>query len=90
MLEEERRWENEQDQKRQAALANDGTWTFRADSLTIVDLSCSFLHEEMACALFDMCVSIFLSGRKEDSRIVALDEAHKVHLQLLEKLQSLL
>ena len=83
-LEEERRWENEQDQIRQAALAKDETWTFKAGSLTIVDLSCPFLDQEMACALFDMCLSIFLEGREEASRIVALDEAHKVHLRLLE------
>ncbi|KAL1954881.1 hypothetical protein VTO42DRAFT_470 [Malbranchea cinnamomea] len=52
-------------------------WDFLKGSLTIVDLSCPFVDENDACALFNICISIFLEGRKKAGRIVALDEAHK-------------
>ncbi|KAL8832731.1 MAG: hypothetical protein Q9191_000068 [Dirinaria sp. TL-2023a] len=56
------------------------TWAFEPGSLTIVDLSCPFVDEDLVCALFDMCLAIFLEKRDEGDcmgRIVALDEAHK-------------
>lgn len=59
------------------------TWDFEPGSLTIVDLSCPFVDEDLVCALFDMCLAIFLEKRDEDDcmgRIVALDEAHKVRV----------
>jgi hypothetical protein len=55
---------------------NDG-WKFDRGSLTIIDLSCPFVDENDACALFNICLGIFLEGRDQGGRIVALDEAHK-------------
>ncbi|KAK4039586.1 hypothetical protein C8A01DRAFT_46994 [Parachaetomium inaequale] len=54
------------------------SWTPRNGHLTIVDLSCPCVTPEMACSLFNICLSLFL---EQDStavgRIIALDEAHK-------------
>ena len=74
----ERNWYNEEDRKRKASIAKRGIWSFRPGTLTIVDLSCPFVDESAACALFNMCLSIFLDDRQDVGRIVALDEAHKV------------
>lgn len=73
-----REWYNKQDQMRKASIAKQGIWSFPPGSLTIVDLSCQFIDESAACALFDMCLSIFLDVRQDVGRIIALDEAHKV------------
>ena len=56
----------------------DSVWDFEPGTLTIVDLSCPFVDESSACALFGICLDIFLENRSTASRIVALDEAHKV------------
>ncbi|KAL8885114.1 MAG: hypothetical protein Q9192_006703, partial [Flavoplaca navasiana] len=53
-------------------------WDFKPGTLTIVDLSCPFVDESSACALFSICLDLFLESRNYASRIVALDEAHKV------------
>lgn len=50
-------------------------------SLTIVDLSCPFVSEGDACALFGICLSIFMENRGDCGRVIALDEAHKVSIQ---------
>ncbi|KAE9967994.1 hypothetical protein EG327_011238 [Venturia inaequalis] len=52
-------------------------WQFEKGSLTIVDLSCPFVNANDACALFSICLSLFMEGRSTGGRIVALDEAHK-------------
>ncbi|KAI4229236.1 MAG: hypothetical protein LQ349_006415 [Xanthoria aureola] len=52
-------------------------WDFEPGTLTIVDLSCPFVDENSACALFSICLDLFLESRNNASRIVALDEAHK-------------
>lgn len=57
-------------------------WDFEPGTLTIVDLSCPFVDESSACALFSICLDIFLESRDTASRIVALDEAHKVETAL--------
>ena len=56
----------------------DTVWDFKPGTLTIVDLSCPFVDESSACALFSICLDLFLESRNIASRIVALDEAHKV------------
>lgn len=56
----------------------DRAFDFEPGSLTIVDLSCPFVDESSACALFSICLDLFLESRNTASRIVALDEAHKV------------
>ena len=53
-------------------------WQFKPGSLTIVDLSCPFVDESMACVLFDICLSLFLEQKGSTALVVALDEAHKV------------
>ncbi|KAK4177555.1 hypothetical protein QBC36DRAFT_184757 [Triangularia setosa] len=53
-------------------------WTPRSGQLTIVDLSCPCVTAEMACSLFNICLSLFLEQNADDvGRAIALDEAHK-------------
>ncbi|KAK7985572.1 hypothetical protein PG988_003194, partial [Apiospora saccharicola] len=59
------------------AQADEDIWAFAPGSLTIVDLSDPFLSSDDACALFSICLSIFLEDRGICGRVVALDEAHK-------------
>lgn len=56
----------------------DTAWDFEPGTLTIVNLSCPLVDESSACALFSVCLDIFLESRNRANRIVALDEAHKV------------
>ncbi|QDS68924.1 hypothetical protein FKW77_008310 [Venturia effusa] len=60
-----------------AQRATTDVWQFEKGSLTIVDLSCPFVNSNDACALFSICLSLFMEGRSTGGRIVALDEAHK-------------
>ncbi len=57
-------------------------WGFEPGSLSIVDLSDPFVNENDACALFSICLSLFMENRGQGGRIVALDEAHKVGVSL--------
>ncbi|KGO61974.1 hypothetical protein PEX2_014700 [Penicillium expansum] len=52
-------------------------WSFPPGTLTIIDLSCPFVGQEDACALFNISVSLFLKNRQDTGRLIALDEAHK-------------
>ncbi|KAK8061272.1 hypothetical protein PG994_007638 [Apiospora phragmitis] len=52
-------------------------WTPCEGQLTIVDLSCPCVTAEMACSLFNICLSLFLEQPSLIGRVVALDEAHK-------------
>lgn len=56
------------------------TWSFQPGSLTIVDLSDPWINEDAACALFDVCLHLFLELGPKTGKIVALDEAHTVSL----------
>lgn len=58
----------------------DDIWKFQKGALTIIDLSCPFVGADDACALFNICISLFLKDRHEAGRIIAMDEAHKVGL----------
>ena len=58
--------------------ADKSIWNFKPGELTIVDLSCPFVEEGAACALFNICLELFQEGREDIGRLVALDEAHKV------------
>lgn len=71
-------WQNKDDARERAKIAKAGIWSFQPGSLTIVDLSCPFVDESAACAMFNICLALFLEDRHEAGRIVALDEAHKV------------
>lgn len=53
------------------------SWEPKRSQLTIVDLSCPCITPEMACSLFNICLSLFLEQKAKIGRIVALDEAHK-------------
>lgn len=55
-------------------------WSFPPGTLTIIDLSCPFVGQEDACALFNISVSLFLKNRQDTGRLIALDEAHKVRV----------
>ncbi|KAK5947801.1 hypothetical protein OHC33_011171 [Knufia fluminis] len=55
----------------------DRVWQPQAGSLTIVDLSDSFITESDACALFSISLKLFMGGWQLAPRIIALDEAHK-------------
>lgn len=74
----EKEWEGEQDAKRRARMGNAEIWSFEPGSVTIVDLSDPMVNEGTACGIFDICLALFLEGRANAGRIVALDEAHKV------------
>ncbi|ORY67472.1 uncharacterized protein BCR38DRAFT_337102 [Pseudomassariella vexata] len=52
-------------------------WIPKARELIIVDLSCPCVTAEMACSLFNICLSLFLEQDSSLGRVVALDEAHK-------------
>ncbi|KAK3174211.1 hypothetical protein OEA41_001455 [Lepraria neglecta] len=75
--ETERKWYMEEDRRQRAQIAKSGIWSFEPGSLTIVDLSCPFVDESAACAMFNICLALFLEDRQKAGRIVALDEAHK-------------
>ncbi|AEO64963.1 uncharacterized protein THITE_2111371 [Thermothielavioides terrestris NRRL 8126] len=54
------------------------SWAPQNGHLTIVDLSCPCVTPEMACSLFNICLSLFLEQDPAAvGRVVALDEAHK-------------
>lgn len=84
-LKAQKRWEEAELLKIEEALAKSRTkpdiWSFKPGSLTIVDLSCPFIDEGAACVLFNICLALFLEDRSNASRIIALDEAHKVCVQ---------
>lgn len=67
--------EEEQTSASRAAFAD--TWTFRPGTLTIIDLSDQFVNETDACALFSICLKLFMADWQSNPRIIALDEAHK-------------
>ena len=52
--------------------------TLQAGTMTIVDLSCPCVTAESACALFNICLGIFMGHEEDIGRVIALDEAHKV------------
>lgn len=49
----------------------------QSGQLTVVDLSCPCITREAACALFNICLRLFLEQDNEVGRVIALDEAHK-------------
>ncbi|KAL9639348.1 MAG: hypothetical protein Q9164_000983, partial [Protoblastenia rupestris] len=53
------------------------SWTPATGKLVIVDLSCPFVDPDTACALFGICLGVFLEQKMDIGRIIALDEAHK-------------
>ncbi|KAK7432199.1 hypothetical protein QQZ08_001144 [Neonectria magnoliae] len=53
------------------------SWKPMAGQLTVVDLSCPCVTAEMACSLFNVCLSLFLEQDATVGRVAALDEAHK-------------
>ena len=57
---------------------NSSVWSFEPGSLTIVDLSCPFVDDSLACTLFSICLGLFLENRGDVGRVVVLDEAHRV------------
>ncbi|KAB8239053.1 P-loop containing nucleoside triphosphate hydrolase protein [Aspergillus alliaceus] len=64
--------------KKQGQLELQGsTWDPVPRSLTIVDLSCPCISPETACALFNICLSLFLEQDMSVGRVFVLDEAHK-------------
>ncbi|KAF5484690.1 hypothetical protein CGCS363_v013941 [Colletotrichum siamense] len=52
-------------------------WTPKSGQLTVVDLSCPCVTPELACSLFNICLSLFLEQQSPVGKAVALDEAHK-------------
>lgn len=79
-------WFNSRKRKGQLLKKLATSWSFEPGTLTIVDLSCPFVDENAACALFIICLELFLENRGNTGRVVALDEAHKVcfhHQELL-------
>jgi hypothetical protein len=73
------------DQSAEAVTMLDDIFSSAQGTLTIVDLSDPFVNEGDACALFSICLSIFMENRADCGRIIALDEAHKVRTCLSTK-----
>ena len=74
-----RQWLEQMNQKIEDERASRArAWNFEPGILTIVDLSCSFVDDNAACALFNICLELFLESRGSVGRIVVLDKAHKV------------
>ncbi|RDA89872.1 hypothetical protein CP533_6655 [Ophiocordyceps camponoti-saundersi (nom. inval.)] len=64
-------------------------WEPKAGQLTIIDLSCPCVTADAACALFNICVSLFLEQPSEGiGRVIALDEAHRYMNQSEESASS--
>lgn len=57
--------------------AFDEMWRFEPGTLTIIDLSDQFVNEGDACALFSICLKLFMDGWRSNPRIIVVDEAHK-------------
>lgn len=74
----ERSKQSKKDREKLREMAGNDDWNFAPGSLTIVDLSCPFIGNDLACTLFDIMLGLFLGDREECGRIVVLDEAHKV------------
>ncbi|KAL8795345.1 MAG: hypothetical protein Q9195_002215 [Heterodermia aff. obscurata] len=71
-------WQEQLDKERKdEQMSRARAWDFEPGVLTIVDLSCPFVDDTAACALFNICLELFLESRDNIGRIVALDEAHK-------------
>lgn len=68
------------EQSTQSADILDSVFNSAQGSLTIIDLSCPFVNENDACALFTICLSLFMENRGQCGRVLALDEAHKVRV----------
>lgn len=64
-------------QTAEAQAAYQEIWTFQPQTLTIIDLSDQFVNEADACALFSICLRLFMADWQSNPRIIALDEAHK-------------
>lgn len=62
---------------RKLHLLNLDLTSVQAGQLTIVDLSCPCITADTACALFNICLSLFLEQDNTIGRVIALDEAHK-------------
>ena len=61
-----------------AASLNDDIFAVTPGTLTVVDLTDPMIDIGTACTLFEMCMAIFKEKTKDYSKIIALDEAHKV------------
>lgn len=64
--------------EQKAAQSSTDVWKCEPGSLTIVDLSDPFVSAGDACALFSICLSLFMEQRADTGRVIAVDEAHKV------------
>ncbi|KAI2631170.1 hypothetical protein GGS21DRAFT_523631 [Xylaria nigripes] len=53
------------------------SWKPNTGELIIVDLTCPCVTAPTACALFNICLSIFLEQDSSFGRVIALDEAHR-------------
>ena len=51
---------------------------FQNGGVTIIDLSCPFVDANMACLLFNIAMGLYLSSEPDSSKVIAVDEAHKV------------
>ena len=68
--------------------ASTNTKKFEAGGITIVDLSYPFVDVNTACSLFNICMGIYLESNSRTSKIIAVDEAHKVNFAHLFYLTS--
>ena len=57
--------------------AADNVFQIDPGTLTIVDLTDSFMDQNTACILFDICLELFMEKAPRDDMAVVLDEAHR-------------
>ncbi|KAK3396182.1 hypothetical protein B0T20DRAFT_263632 [Sordaria brevicollis] len=78
MVEQQAKAYNPGQARKSAKVTSGNSWAPHAGMLTIVDLSCPCVTAEMACSLFNICLSLFLEQDPNSiGRVIALDEAHK-------------
>jgi hypothetical protein len=63
------------EQLRGAAALLNNMFNSAQGTLTIVNLSGSFVNQNDACALFSICPAIFVESRDQCGRVIAMDEA---------------
>lgn len=63
----------------ESSIDDEDIWSLKPGSLTIVDLGCPHVDEDLACSLFKICLPLFLKNRDGIGCIVAVDEAQKVN-----------
>lgn len=80
LMEKSQQWWLKEWYKKRPEQKHIDIWSFQPGSLTIIDLSDPWYNEGASCALFDICLHLFIELGPKTGKIVALDEAHTVSI----------